>query len=94
MSGFQASRKQREILRLVVEATSKGEEITMAQLKEQLSYGKKVSRQAVQCSVKFLEKHGYLAKRCRGPQSTLLMPTELAMARFRKPDFPSIEDIS
>lgn len=94
MSGFQQSRKQREIMRLLIDATAKGEELTMSQLKERLSYGKDVSRQAVQCSIRYLEGHGMLVKKNRGRTSTLLMPTAAAMARYRKPDFSSEEDIT
>ena len=83
MSGFSETPKQREIMRHICGATSRGEELTMMELHGKLSYGKTASRQSVQCSINFLQKHGFLVKKHRGSKSMLLMPTELAMRRFR-----------
>jgi predicted transcriptional regulator len=74
-SQFQGTKKQMEILKLIVEGTEDGA-IDMDQLRERLSY--KPTRQAVNCSVKFLEEYGLVirAKQLRrGRKHVIFNPT-------------------
>lgn len=78
--------KQHEIMDLVLRAADAGELLDIAELKERLSYGPDVTKQALQCSIRFLEKHGMLARdyeRRRGARRMVLQPTGLAYSTFR-----------
>ena len=80
--------KQREIMKILVEASSRGENMTFALLKSRLSYGAKLSDAALYCSLKFLEQHNFLAKTNHGSKPMEIMPTKLGFRRFRINDYP------
>lgn len=62
MSDFRCSEKQTEIMRCIVEAEKAGNPLSPTKLKATLSYGAGVSIQAIQSSIRYLEKHGLLRR--------------------------------
>ncbi|CAO3459737.1 hypothetical protein [Azospirillum argentinense] len=54
--------KQAEILRHVLAAADAGAFLDIHALKKRLSYGAAVTVQAVDCSLRFLERHGMLER--------------------------------
>lgn len=80
--GFQDSPKQREIMRLILEAADRGAFITLRDLHASLTYGPEVSVQAIQCSARFLERHGML-ERARQGRERIYKPTMKAYTRYR-----------
>lgn len=78
---FAQTDKQAEIMRLVLTAVDHEHFLTLEKLREQLSY--KPSKQAVLCSLKILESHGFLTKVYHGNRSMELKPTTLAYTTFR-----------
>jgi hypothetical protein len=63
---FAQNDKQTEIMKLVMDtARDTGDFIELHELKGKLSYGPDVSKQAILCSLKFLEKHGLIAREHR-----------------------------
>jgi repressor of nif and glnA expression len=78
---FAQTDKQTEIMKLILGATSLGSFITLKQLRDRLSY--KPSKQAVLCSLRRLESHGFLTKTYHGNQTMDIVPTMLAYATFR-----------
>jgi hypothetical protein len=79
---FTRTKKQIEIMTLIVTAAARGEEMTVALLKTNLSYGATVSDQAITGSLKILERHGYLKTQLVGPYPMKIMPTAAAFRRF------------
>jgi Fe2+ or Zn2+ uptake regulation protein len=80
---FRHTEKQTEIMTIVLNSASAGAFCTLQELRDKLSYGKDVSKQAVLCSLKFLAKHGMLERRHRGPKSMELIPTQQGYKVFR-----------
>lgn len=81
---FANSEKQQEIMKHIVEAASRGEVMTVDDLRAKLSYAGTCTRQAVLCSLKFLEKHGYILKQRTGSNKPMLIkPTTLGFATFK-----------
>lgn len=86
MSEITQTDKQAEIMGLVLKAADGGEILDIDQLKERLSYGAGCTKQAIQCSIRFLEGHGMLVRgyekrrRCR---RMILRPTAEGYAFFR-----------
>lgn len=81
-ANLQMSLKQLEIMEKIIDAHDRGSEISMLKLKEKLSYGPAVSRQAVVCSLKILEGHGLLVRTIRG-KFLYVSPTDKAISMFR-----------
>jgi hypothetical protein len=80
---FTNTKKQREIMNLIVAASARGETMTVPLLKAQLSYGAGVSNQAITGSLEMLAKHGFLKKTLKGPHAMLIEPTALAFRTYR-----------
>jgi len=78
---FAHTDKQAEIMRLILGAVDHGSLITLKALREQLSY--KASKQAVLCSLKILEGHGFLTKHHHGNRTMEIKPTATAYTTFR-----------
>jgi len=68
-------------MKLIVGAIDAGAFITLVSLREKLSY--KPSKQAVLCSLRVLEKHGFLTKNYHGNRTMELKPTPLAIVTFK-----------
>ena len=80
---FAQSDKQEEILRLVLDtAEQTGDFIELHELKGKLSYGPDVSKQAILCSLKFLEGHGLIAREHR-KRKLYIKPTLETYRRMR-----------
>jgi hypothetical protein len=88
---FANSRKQREIMRLICEATSTGVEITTNDLCAGVSYGP-VSKQAITCSLRALERHGMIATTRHGNRSATIAPTTKGFTVFMATPDPVPED--
>ncbi len=82
------TKKQREIMTLIVAASSRGENMTVPLLKTTLSYGAGVSDQAITGSLKILAKHGYLKTELAGPHPMKIEPTAAAFRRFQPNIYP------
>ncbi|SER26290.1 hypothetical protein SAMN05216548_11418 [Faunimonas pinastri] len=80
---FNRTPKQEEIMTLVLTAAHAGEHLSLAELKEKLSYGAEVTKQAVQCSIRFLVKWNMVEKEYRSGK-LFIKPTLLAYKHFRK----------
>lgn len=82
---FSQTEKQMEIINLVLAAADAGEPMTYSLLQARLSYGAGITNQSVQCSVKFLERHGLLIrqKSIGDSRITLIKPTTLTYTMFR-----------
>jgi hypothetical protein len=80
--------KQREIMKILVEAAARGEIMNLILLKSRLSYGDKVSDSALGCSLKFLAKHNFLTKKLHGAKPMEIMPTQLGFRRFKINEHP------
>lgn len=78
---FAQTEKQTEIMKLILGAVDHGSYITLASLREQLSYTP--TKQAVLCSLNFLEGHGFLTKKYHGNRTMEIVPTALAYSTFR-----------
>lgn len=91
---FQGTAKQREIMEKIFDAHEKGEKITITDLYLSLSYAHTCSRQAVTCSVEFLEKKwGLIKKSERHGNFRYLEPTERAFRQLRNAPHPDEEVI-
>jgi predicted transcriptional regulator len=78
--------KQTEIMKVILEAMDKGEELTTRMLMTRLSWSFKW-KQAVVQQLQVLERSGFVAKEYRGCRSMLIKPTSLAYSVFRpQPD--------
>jgi hypothetical protein len=85
-STLAATPKQQEIMRHVLSAADAGSFLTIRQLKERLSYGPGVSLQALQSSVRFLEKHGMIVREYQlldSRKQVVLKPSALSYSVFR-----------
>lgn len=81
-NSYANSAKQREIMAIVCAAHAEKVDITAAELRGLVSYT--ASKQAILCSLKFLEKHGYIRKEPRaGNQSMIIKPTVQALAIYQ-----------
>ena len=80
--GFQDSPKQRELMGLVLAAAGAGAFVTQQELHARVSYGPEVSIQAIQCSMRFLERHGMVDRRRQG-RERIYVPTVAAYHRYR-----------
>ena len=80
---FRQTDKQTEIMGLVLAAADAGDAIEFRALKAGLSYGSEISNQALQCSVRFLERHGMVARSYRAARRCFVAPTLLAYQTFR-----------
>jgi repressor of nif and glnA expression len=78
---FAQTDKQTEIMKLILAQADLGSYITLTALREQLSY--KPSKQAILCSVRVLEGHGFLTKIHHGCRTMEIIPTALAYSTFR-----------
>jgi hypothetical protein len=78
---FAHTDKQAEIMRHILTAADTGVPITLEKLREDLSY--RASKQAVLCSLRFLEGHGFVEKRYHGNRTMDILPTKLAYSTFR-----------
>lgn len=82
MTEFKSTAKQREIMELVLGAANDGAFLPLQDLYTKLSWAPDVSIQSIQCSMKFLAKHGMVDPyRERG--RTYYKPTAIAYARYR-----------
>lgn len=82
---FAQTEKQMEIIDLVLAAADAGEILTYPLLKARLSYGHQITAQSLQCSIKFLEKHGLVVrhKAIGDSRITVIKPTSLTYTMFR-----------
>ena len=81
--------KQREIVHHVLRAADTGEFIELHQLKAKLSYGDTITKQALLCSLKYLQEHGFIEKQRKGRQMTY-KPTLKAYQKYRRGlEFPA-----
>lgn len=82
---FAQTEKQTEIIRLVLAAADAGEVMTYPLLQARLSYGAGVSPQSIQCSIRFLEKHGLVLrqKSLGDGRTTIIKPTSRTYRMFR-----------
>lgn len=90
LDDFDPTDKQREILRIVFLFMDSGRVISFEDLKASLSYGRRVSKQAISCSLKFLQKRGAVELvygAAHGPYQSgmkvFIKPTPEAYRRFR-----------
>ncbi len=81
MSDFAHTVKQQEIMGLVVEATARGQLITVNQLLAALSY--KPGRASLHCSLKFLKKHGFVTTKNHGRNGASVIPSASGMSVFK-----------
>lgn len=90
--GFAQTEKQTEIMNLILQAADAGKHLSAHELHARLSYGDKCTVNAVMCSLKFLESHGFISRRRRGDgtRRSDLLPTKLAYIYFRP---APIEDV-
>lgn len=56
------SKKQKEIMSLVLKAAGEGKYLRREELQSQLSYGADVSHQAVECSIRYLVEREFLVR--------------------------------
>lgn len=82
------TKKQIEIMNLIVAASGRGESMTVPLLKATLTYGATVSDQAITGSLKILVGHGYLRTELAGPHPMRIEPTTAAFRRFRPNLYP------
>lgn len=80
---FAHTAKQHELMELILKAADSGAFITVKELHAKVSYGKDCKKQAILCSLRLLEKHGFIAKKYRGPKSAEIVPTAQAYTVFR-----------
>jgi Fe2+ or Zn2+ uptake regulation protein len=80
-AGFRSTRKQREIIDIILKAADGGEILSIRDIHERISYT--CSFPAVVCSLTFLERHGFVVKERGAKNRTYLKPTLLAYQRFR-----------
>ena len=78
---FQRTDKQTEIMKLILGAADTGVAITLKQLRDRLSY--KPTKQAVLCSLRILERYGFLTKQYHGNRTMHIHPTARAYSTFR-----------
>jgi hypothetical protein len=78
---FAHTEKQSKIMRHVLEAADLGKSITLAELRDKLPW--KPSKQAVLCSLQFLENHGMIIKTYRGNRTMEITPTRKSYYTFR-----------
>lgn len=90
LDDFDPTDKQREILRKAFLFMDAGRVMSFEDLKSSLSYGHKVSKQAISCSLKFLQKRGAIELvygDSHGPYRSgvkvFIKPTPEAYRRFR-----------
>lgn len=92
---FYLTAKQQEILDAVMTLTGRGEFPDMDELLGAVSY--ECSKQAMQCSVRYLEQHGMLERRDpelrRGRRRRVIAPTRLCYQLMR-PDYGSEASIA
>lgn len=80
---FNNTPKQQEIVELVLKAADRGGDLEFHDLHATLSYGPSVSKQAVQYSIRYLEQHGFIARKYGHKRECLISPTLLAYQVFR-----------
>lgn len=83
---FAQTAKQIEIMDHVFSAVTDGF-IDLQQLRDRLSYGREVSKQALQCSIRVLEGHGLLTREYEVRQKRrrmVLRPTMKAYDELRR----------
>lgn len=84
MSGsFAGTPKQLEIMDIVLKTADQGRYVEFHELRSRLSYGAEVTKQAIQCSIRFLEKHGYLSREYDKSRKLYLKPTLLSYQILR-----------
>jgi hypothetical protein len=86
MTDMTQTDKQIEIMKLVLRAADSGFFLDIGELQVTLSYGKDVTKQALQCSIRFLERHRMLARDYevrRGRRRMILKPTPSAYLTYR-----------
>jgi hypothetical protein len=80
---FAGTDKQNEIMGKVLAAADAGTDIEFWELKNALSYGSDVTKQALQCSIRYLARHGLVARKYGHRRKLFLAPTMLAYQVFR-----------
>jgi hypothetical protein len=86
MSEMIQTDKQHEIMTLVLKSAEEGAFLDIDGLKDRLSYGSSVTKQALQCSIRFLEGHGVLVRDYetrRGRRRMVLRPTPAGYTAYR-----------
>ena len=86
MTEMTQTEKQHEIMTLVLKSTDAGSFLDIGELQAALSYGSEVTKQALQCSIRFLEGHRMLVRGYevrRGRRRMILKPTPAAYVAFR-----------
>ena len=78
---FTGTPKQREILRLVLEAADRGEETTVEELRSRLSY--KPAYQSLIGSLRYLHIHGMIEKKYQRYKPMTILPTLQTYAVIR-----------
>ena len=90
LDSFDPTEKQAEIIRTLFEFADKGEFPRICDLQEALSYGPKVTTQAIRCSLEALQRHGAIelvygdehGSKVRG-RKIYVKPTPACWRRFR-----------
>jgi hypothetical protein len=90
LDNFDPTDKQAEILRTVFNFLGKGQIPSLDELKAALSYGPKVSKAAISCSLRYLRDHGAVELvygKNHGPEKPgmkcFIKPTPAAYRRFK-----------
>lgn len=73
---------QREIMEIVFKAHDAGEELSFNDLRDRLSDGRTLTRQAITCRLGFLTKAGLIIRKRKG-WDTVIQPTLLAYQLLR-----------
>ena len=82
MSVFKKTKKQTEIMELLLKAADAGKMMGFEDIREGLSYGKTVVHQSIRISLNFLFKHDMISRNRVG-RFTYYIPTAKAYTEFR-----------
>lgn len=80
---FAGTDKQHEIMGLVFAAADGGRDIEFWELKGLLSYGDGITKQALQYSLRYLDRHGLIARKYGHRRKLTIAPTLLAYQVLR-----------
>lgn len=80
---FTGTDKQHEIMGLVFAAADGGRDIEFWELKDSLSYGAGITKQALQFSIRYLEQHGMVARKYGPRRKLFIAPTLLSYQMLR-----------
>jgi DNA-binding IscR family transcriptional regulator len=81
MREFRNTEKQSQIIRALIRLSHAGRPVTLEDLKTATEHGRKISPQALRCSLKYLTEHGFVTSERPG-LFRFYMPTKKAEDLF------------